>query len=117
EHALIGGLKMQFPQIRMESQFAQISMTQTSAKLEISQPKAEIAMEQPKSEISIRTEPGKLTIDQTQAWEAMDLMNITRRNEKIAQKAIQDVLAGMERIARQGQELMQIENNGNPIVA
>lgn len=107
---------MQLPQIRMESQLAQISIQQTQGKQEIRQPKANLSIEQPKAKISIQTVPSKLSIDQSQAWEDMNLMSIRRRTEKQAQEGYQGFLEGTERRARQGSELMKIENKGDPLV-
>lgn len=107
---------MQFPQIRMESQMAKISIQQSQGMQEIRQPKADLSIEQPKAEISIRTNPSKLTIDQTQAWEDMNIMSPLRRTEKLAQEGYQGFLEGTERRARQGTELMRIENKGDPLI-
>ncbi|MUK90802.1 hypothetical protein GMD78_20840 [Ornithinibacillus sp. L9] len=108
---------MQLPQIRLQSQMAKIEITQQPAKQEISQPKADLSIQQPSADISMRKTPSKLTIDQTQAWEDMDLMHIFRRNEKFAQDGKQGNLDGIGRRAEQGKELMEIEKGGNPIVS
>lgn len=107
---------MQVPQIRIESQMAKISITQNRGTQEIRQPKAELSIEQPKATLSMRTIPSKLTIDQTQAWEEMNLMSTLRLIEKYAQEGYQGFLEGTERRARQGTELMQIEKQGHPLI-
>ncbi|MDY0408916.1 DUF6470 family protein [Paracerasibacillus soli] len=99
----------------MESQFAQIQINQTSGTLTMEQPHATVSIQQPKAEISIETTPSTLTIDQTKAWEDMNLMNILRRTEKNAQEGHQALLEGIGRRAEQGQQLMEIEHNGNPL--
>ncbi|WP_249871317.1 DUF6470 family protein [Oceanobacillus saliphilus] len=106
---------MELPQIRMESQLAQIQIVKTDGRQQISQPQAELTIQQPKAQLSIRTSPGKLQIDQTQAWEDMNLMPITKRNKKFAQDGVNALMQGIARRARQGDELMKIENGGNPI--
>jgi len=108
---------MQFPQIRIHSQPAQIQIEQTDAKLQIRQPNAELSIQQPPAEVSIRTTPSKLQIDQTKAWEDMNLMHIFKRNKEFAEEGKKRVLEGVARRARQGRELMEIENGGNPIVS
>ncbi|GAB3802877.1 DUF6470 family protein [Virgibacillus kimchii] len=108
---------MKIPQIRLESQMAQIEIQQTAAKQYIKQPKAEMTIQQPAASVSLKTTPAKLQIDQTQAWEDMNLMHITRRNEKFAEEGLQAVQDGVARRAAQGRELMMIEREGDPIVA
>lgn len=108
---------MHFPQIRMQSQMAQIQMKQTNGKQEIRQPKADLSIQQPQAQMSIRTTPSKLQIDQTKAWEDMDLMSILRRNDKFAQEGLNGSLEGVGRRASQGRELMEIEKDGNPIAS
>ena len=107
---------MKTPQIRLESTFAQISMTTTPPVQEIEQPRAELDLQQPPAELSIETTPGKLTIDQTKAWEDMDLKHIFRRIEEYAQIGYEGWLEGIARMSRQGDELMRIEDGGNPLV-
>ena len=107
---------LRLPQLRMNSQFAQIQIHTTPAKLEITQPKAELKIQQPPAEVSIRTTPGKLEIDQTKAWEDMNLMSIMKRTDRFAEEGLQKVQQGNARRARQGTELMKIENGGNTIV-
>ncbi|MFS0674204.1 DUF6470 family protein [Ornithinibacillus sp. 179-J 7C1 HS] len=106
---------MEMPQIRMQSQLARISMTSNPARLEIRQPKADISIEQPHAMISMKTTPAKLTIDQTQAWEDMNLKSASRSIKEFAQEGMQSASEGTARRASQGTELMKIENKGNPI--
>lgn len=108
---------MQLPQLRMESQFAKIQINQTNARLEIKQEQPQVMIQQPKPEVRMQTTPSKLSIDQTQAWEDMDLLSIFRRNDRFASEALQALQAGLARTAREGNELMKIENGGNPIAA
>lgn len=106
---------MKLPQIRLESQQARISITTTSPRQTIEQPEAELDIQNPKIEMEIHRTPSKLTIDQTKAWEDMDLKHIFRRIEEYADNGYQDWLNGLARMAEQGNELMKIEDGGNPI--
>ncbi|MBS2771205.1 DUF6470 family protein [Anoxybacteroides rupiense] len=106
---------MQLPQIRLQSTVARISIATTPPVQEIEQPPAELEIRQPPAQLQIETTPGKLTIDQTKAWEDMDLKHIFRRIEEFAEQGYQDWLAGMARLSEQGDELMRIEDGGNPI--
>jgi hypothetical protein len=106
---------MRLPQIRLESTFAQIALKTIPPVQEIEQPPAELDLQQPPAEITIETTPSKLTIDQTKVWEDMDLKHISRRIEEFAQQGYEDWLEGIARVSRQGDELMRIEDGGNPI--
>jgi hypothetical protein len=106
---------MNFPQIRMESVFGKLRMATTNAMVMIEQPPADLKISQPRAELDIELTSGKLTIDQTKAWEDMDLKHIFRRIEEQAQNGYQDWLAGIARVSQDGDELMTIENDGNPI--
>lgn len=106
---------MQLPQIRTESRLGQISLNTIDAKQEIRQPQADLTIEQPHAEMSIETKPAKLMIDQTQAFEDMNLMNILKRIQKNAQEGMQAASEGTGRRAAEGTDLMRIENGGNPI--
>jgi hypothetical protein len=106
---------MNLPQIRLESTFARIGMNIEKPKQEIEQPRADLRIEQPPPQLEINRTPGKLMIDQTKAWEDMDLKHIFRRIEEYAEQGYEDWLEGIARVSRQGDELMKIENGGNPI--
>jgi hypothetical protein len=106
---------MQLPQIRLQSTFAKIAIETTPPVQEIKQIPAELDLQQPPAEMKIETTPFKLTIDQTKAWEDMDLKHIFRRIEEFAQQGYEDWLEGIARVSRQGDELMRIEDGGNPI--
>ncbi|QKY69940.1 DUF6470 family protein [Lentibacillus sp. CBA3610] len=108
---------MRLPQIRMESRMAQIKIQQTPARQEIRQPEADISIRQPNADVSMETKPSKLTIDQTQAWEEMGLMHILKRIEKFANDGHRGAMEGVARRAKQGKDLMKIENEGNPVVS
>ncbi|WP_284139267.1 MULTISPECIES: DUF6470 family protein [unclassified Virgibacillus] len=107
---------MKLPQIRIETQMAKIALQQQPGKQEIKQPKADVSIQQPRAELTITRTPSKLQIDQTKAWEDMNLMSILRRNDIVAAEGKQGALEGTGRRAQQGQELMKIENKGNPII-
>lgn len=106
---------MQFPQIRMESQLARIRMEQSPARIEMEQGKAHLSIEQPKADLSMRTVKGKLTIDQSQAWEEMNLMSTRRLNERHAEEGLQLASEGTARRAEQGAQLLNIHNGANMI--
>lgn len=106
---------MNIPQIKLESKPALLGLKTVDARTEIQQPKADLSIQQPKATLTMETKPSKLTIDQTEAWADMDLKHISRRIKEFAEKGKEDWLAGLARRNEQGDELMKIENNGNPI--
>lgn len=108
---------MHIPQIRLESTNAQISIKTNLAVNNISQPMADLTIEQPKADLQINTTPSKLTIDQTEARSDIDLKSIARRTEEFAQQGKSGLLEGIARRAQQGEELMKIENPGNPVAS
>ncbi|QXE00963.1 DUF6470 family protein [Terribacillus sp. DMT04] len=108
---------MDMPQVRLQSQQAKISLHTTDAKLSIQQPEAEQIIRQPDAEITMRTTPSKLTIDQTQAWNDMDLKSVMKRIDDFAELGKKSYLEGIARTVQEGKELMQIEKGGDPIVA
>lgn len=107
---------MKLPQIRMESVFARLGLQIEKPVQMIEQPKAILTIEQPKARLEIYTTKGKLTIDQTKAWEERNLQSTSRTTEINAENARLAWLEGIARRRRQGDELMQIEKKGDPIV-
>lgn len=106
---------MRVPQIRMESTFAQLGLNIEKPVQQIEQPRATLSIEQSRAIMDIKTEKGKLTIDQTRAFNEIGLKNVLKSIEEFAAEGYQAHLEGMSRRARQGDELMRIENGGNPI--
>ncbi|MDC3412227.1 DUF6470 family protein [Aquibacillus sp. 3ASR75-11] len=108
---------MKLPQIRIQTQMAKIQLNRTQGEQTIEQPKAIQSIQQPKAEMIIERTPSQLQIDQTEAWEDMDLKSVSKRIAEAAQLGQQDWLAGIARVSRQGDQLMKIENGGNPIAS
>lgn len=108
---------MKLPQIRLESQSAMIQMNSKMATQSIEQPSAELDIQQEPAELHINRTPAKFTVDQSQAWADMDLKPISRRIAEFAQNGYQDWLEGIARRSEEGDQLMSIENGGNPIAS
>ena len=106
---------MELPQIRLESTYAKININTQPAQLEIEQPPADLSIQQPQADMELERTPANLTIDQTKAREDVDLKSIFKRTEEAAQWGREAVLEGTARRVREGEELMRIENGGNPI--
>lgn len=107
---------MKLPQIRLQSTLAQLGLEIEKPVQRIEQPKADLSIEQPRADLTIERTQGKLTIDQTEAWADMNLKSVFRRTKEFAMKGYEDWLAGMARVAQQGDELMRIEDDGNPLI-
>ncbi len=106
-----------FPQIRMQSTNALIEINTSKGSFDIQQPKADLSIEQPKAEMTIDRTPSNLSIDQIKAREDVDLKSARKRIEEAAQLGKRAVLEGIARRVSDGDELMRIENKGNPIPA
>ncbi|MFB6468939.1 DUF6470 family protein [Cytobacillus sp. Hz8] len=106
---------MKLAQIRLQSTPMKIGLHIQQPKQSIEQPHAIQSIQQPQAKLEIETIPGRLNIDQTKAWEDMDLKPISKRVEEAAQYGYEDFLKGVARRAEEGAELMAIENKGNPI--
>lgn len=104
---------MQLPQIRMQSTFIQIDLQIEHPTLQMEQPPAIQSIQQPPAIVNMHVTPGKLTIDQTEAWAQMDLKPISRRIAESAQEGKSKWLEGISRRARQGDDLMHIERGGS----
>ncbi|HHU19861.1 MAG TPA: hypothetical protein GXZ58_06570 [Bacilli bacterium] len=108
---------MRVPQVRMQSQLAQISINTQNAHQDIRQPKATQEIQQPAADLSIRTRPGRLTIDQSQAWYDIGLKSAIVSRNDWAKAGYQSVMEGIARRTREGMEQMKIENGGNALIA
>lgn len=106
---------MNLPQIRLQTTSAKIEINTQPARQEIEQSAATLEIQQPAADMNIDRTPARLTIDQTKAREDMDLKHISKRIEEAAHQGYQDWLEGIARRSQEGDELMMIENGGNPI--
>jgi hypothetical protein len=107
--------KMRLPQIRIDQQFARIGMTMEDAKVQMSQPQADLFIQQPQADVQIDTRPGKLSIDQSQAFHDLGQYPVKEAVRLEAQKGKELVAEGTRRRRREGDQLMKIENGGDPI--
>jgi Family of unknown function (DUF6470) len=101
----------------MQSTKGVLEVSITKALQKIEQPQADMTIRQRSADMDIQTTPGQLTIDQTQAWEDMNLMSIFKRIDEFARKGYQDWLSYLAKASSQGDQLMRIENKGNPLIS
>lgn len=107
---------MRIPQLKMEATYVKLAISSERARLDITQPPAEMTIEQPPADMRIASIPARLTIDQTEAWAAVNNKHVFRLIEDAAADGRQAVLDFIERAAIQGDELMRIEHGGDPLV-
>ncbi|CDQ19210.1 hypothetical protein SAMN05192559_101137 [Halobacillus karajensis] len=108
---------MSIPKLQVQLTPGKIGITIQKPEQIIKQYKAEQSIQQPKAKINIQQNKGKLTIDQTKAWHNLDLKNAIVRTEELVGIAKNKWMEGLARVSREGDELMRIENGGNPIAA
>jgi hypothetical protein len=99
----------------MESTFARIGMETSRGELQIEQRHAEVNIEQPKSEMFVNRRPPRLTIDQTQAWEDVNLKSVFRMTEDAARAGYQELMNTIASKSLEGDELMMIEHGFSAI--
>jgi|SRR5690625_4431222 len=109
-------MKLQIPQINITNYLGKIGMSQTPALLEIKQPPATLSIEQPKATMDIQTKHGKLTIDQTQAWDETNLMDSLKFSSKYLTESLHMVQEGVARRAEEGAQLINIHDGVNYFV-
>ncbi len=103
------------PQLQVQTTSAKLGLQINKPIQEIEQPKATLTIEQPAAIIEMSTTPSELTIDTTENRAALDLMSMFRRGDEVAQYSQQKVQEGIARRAQEGQQLVKIENGGNPL--
>ena len=106
---------MRVPQIQITSTNAQIELHTNNAKIDVDQNNADLSIEQKPADLVIDIKPAKLTIDQTKARADVDLKSIALRIEEFSQKGKQKLIKGIQRRVQQGEQLMKIENDTNPL--
>ncbi|PLR82582.1 hypothetical protein CVD25_16685 [Bacillus canaveralius] len=108
---------MRVPQIQIESQAGRVGLNTQKPTQRIDQPPADMIIEQPPAELFINRQPSRLTIDQTLARENLDLKSYRRRTQDNAMLGVQGIKNYVQKTVRDGNELMRIENGGDPIAA
>lgn len=106
---------MNIPKLQLQSTNAQIGLNIQKPIQEIEQPKANLDLQQPQAKMSIQTTKPQLSIDSLEMRESLDLKSSRSRTAEVAQYSEQQAFEGLARRAQEGNELMRIENGGNPI--
>ncbi|SDJ22334.1 DUF6470 family protein [Salimicrobium halophilum] len=108
---------MQMPRLQISTTDARVGIQTRNAELTYQQPKAEVSIRQPKADVSIRQPDGELRIDQSKARSNLHLKSSAERSRQTEQFGEQKAMEGSARRAREGDELMRIENGGNLIAS
>lgn len=107
---------MKIPQLQIQTTRGFLGLDIAKPTQEIQQPKATLTQQQPAAILEISTTNPQLSLDTNEVRADIDLKSIFKRNEEYARLGKQGALEGIARRAQEGQQLMQIENGGNPIV-
>ena len=108
---------MQIPQIRLHQTYAQIGLQTTQPVQEIEQPAAELSITQEPAVMNIQRVPGKLEIDQDQLWNELNLKDLGTFMADMADESRQVGIDAIGEKAEEGDQLAQIENKSDGIVA
>ena len=106
---------MNIPQLQIQTTRGILGLQIDKPIQEIEQPKPTINQEQPAAILEMSTTRSRLSIDSTEARADIDMKSPLRRGDENAQYGMQQVQEGVARRAQEGQQLMQIENGGQPI--
>ena len=106
-------MKLDRVDIRTTDQKVEIHSTQPRLRMHTTN--AQVNIEQPAAILEMSSKAAKLLIDQSQAWRDMGLLTPMEAGDQAAQKGMQAVAAGTARRAREGDQMMHIENGGNAI--
>lgn len=107
--------RVKIPQIKIQTTKAELGLTIRQPKQQIQQPQADMQIQQPAAELSIHSTVGQLYIDSSQARRDIGMVSSIEMTRNYAEKGKQAALAGVARRAREGEQLMSIENGGNAI--
>lgn len=107
---------MNIPQLQIQTTPGILGLQIDKPIQEIEQPKATIHQEQPAAILEMSTTRSQLSLDTTEVRADIDLKGPLRRGDENAQYGVQQLMEGIARRAQEGQQLMQIENGGNPII-
>ncbi|WP_282154552.1 DUF6470 family protein [Cytobacillus gottheilii] len=104
---------MNMPSLQVHQTNASIGINYYQPNMKIQQPKANMHIEQPAATLDIHYRKSELNIDQSEAFADVGQKSAARRTREWAEQAKQMLSAGVARRAREGDQMMQIENGAN----
>ncbi|HEY8341515.1 MAG TPA: DUF6470 family protein [Calditerricola sp.] len=108
---------MQLARLEIRQTFARLGLETTRPVQEIAQPKPDLGLTQRPARLSIERVPGRLVIDQSQAWAEAGLKDPLTLTRDFAAEGREAALEGIARIAEEGDRLQAIETGENAIAA
>lgn len=103
---------MKLPQIQINAVTGKIGIQKTPTAIEMKQPMADMKIRQPHADVKYIQRDAEIKIDQSEAFADAGLKPISRHIQEWAAKGRQQVLKAMATAARQGDQMMKIENKG-----
>lgn len=110
-----GGSMMQLPSIKITSTHGQIGMKSQRPHIEIKQHEPGFSIRQEHVAIEINKQSDQLTINQREAFASSNLKHIYQLNKDFAAKGLSHASEMTAKYAREGDQLMRIENGFNVI--
>ncbi|QGG47484.1 DUF6470 family protein [Heliorestis convoluta] len=104
-------------QLRIEQQFGKTHLDIKPPELKISIRSPQLQLQSTEPELQIRQQEGRLQIDQYPSRASLGYRNTKDRMKDYAQAGQRAVLEGTARRAREGNQMMKIEQGGNAIAA
>lgn len=108
---------MQLARLEIRQTFARLGLETTRPVQEIAQPKPDLGLTQRPARLTIERVPGRLVIDQSQAWATSGLKDPLTLARDIAAEGRAAALEGIARIAEEGDRLQAVETGENAIAA
>ncbi|GLB60191.1 DUF6470 family protein [Cytobacillus sp. NCCP-133] len=103
---------MKWPQIQINAVSGKIGIQKTPTAIEMKQPMADMKIRQPHADVKYIQRDAEIKIDQSEAFADAGLKPISQHIQEWAAKGRQQVLKAMATAARQGDQMMKIENKG-----
>ncbi len=106
---------MNMPYLQVNQTGGQLGINYYQPNMKIQQPQADMRIEQPAAILDINFKKSELHIDQTEAFADVDQKSAARRTREWAEQAKQMLAQGVARRAREGDQMMKIENGGGAV--
>ena len=96
---------------------AQIEMKTTNAKVDIQNQSANVSMKTKQAKVNLKSEKSKIQIDQSVCFSESGLKDVFELIRSSANLGKQRASQAIARTSSEGDQLMRIENGGNPIIS
>jgi hypothetical protein len=106
---------MQLPSLQISAGHGKIGIKTDRPQIQIQQQEPALSIKQQHTQIEVSHQHSQLSIDQREAFASANSKHIYRLNEEFAAKAINHASQIAGKYAREGDQLMRIENGGEVI--